>query len=336
MNKVPGVILSLLGFLVFLASACVPHQPDAGGAAESYLTSIDELGPVSLPSGAKLRVVATTSIVGDVVAQVGGDQIETQQLIPLGVDPHAFEPTPQDARALAEADVVFINGFGLEAFTADLIQQAGSGAPVISVSVGIAPLPFEGEQHEEHEEGEGEDHEHGADPHTWLDPNNVMRWTENIEETLSALDPDHAATYAANGDRYRASLAQLDGEIRQAIARIPAENRKLVTDHDELGYFADEYGFTIVGAVIPGTSSLAEPSAAQLAELLDVVAAERVPAVFVSSIVNPSLVETFAADAGIQVVTLYAHSLTDAEGPAPSYLDLMRYNANAIAEALTP
>ena len=156
-----------------------------------------------------------------------------------------------------------------------------------------------------------------------------------ITLTTGACSPP-AAPDGAPVEPYLTELDALDREIRQAVSAIPAEDRKLVTDHDELGYFADEYGFTVVGTIIPGASSLAEPSAAQLAELLDRVQAEDVPAVFVSSVVNPSLVETFAADAGIRVVTLYAHSLTPPDGPAPSYLDLMRYNAEAIVAALTP
>jgi ABC-type Zn uptake system ZnuABC Zn-binding protein ZnuA len=226
-----------------------------------------------------------------------------------------------------------IIGFGMEAFLEDLIRQAGGSAPVVSASMGIAPLPFEGE---EHERELGVHEEQVADPHTWLDPGNVATWTETIEAALSALDPNRAEAFASNGEAYRAELTTLDGEIRDLLSGIPPENRKLVTDHDELGYFANAYGFTVVGTVIPGGSSLAEPSAAQLAGLLDQVKAQQVPAVFVSSVVYPALVETFAGDAGIRVATLYAHSLTTPDGPAPTYLDLMRYNAETIAAALTP
>jgi ABC-type Zn uptake system ZnuABC Zn-binding protein ZnuA len=328
-------LVSITCGLALITAACASPPASIAAAAEPYLTPLDALRPASLEPDEKLRVLATTSIVADAVAQVGGDQIEVHQLIPLGVDPHAFEPTPRDARALAEADIVFVNGFGLEAFMADLIQQAGSGVPVISVSEGIEPLPFEGEERVGGE-GEGEQHEHGADPHTWLDPNNVIRWTQNIETALGALDPGRAEAYTANGESYRSELAALDAQIREAVSRIPEENRKLVTDHDELGYFADEYGFTVVGTVIPGASSLADPSAAELTALLDRVRAQAVPAVFVSSVVNPALVEIFAADAGMRVAALYAHSLTAPDGPAPSYLELMRYNAETIAAALTP
>src|SRR3990172_9416773 len=316
-----------------LTAACVPSLSTDPGFPDPSLTSLDELEPVALSPGAKLSVVATTSILADVVGRIGGNEIELLSLLPIGVDPHAFEPTPRDAQALAEADVVLINGFGLEAFLEDLIRQAGGSAPVVSASLGIVPLSFEGEE----QEGEGGAHEeHAADPHTWLDPNNVATWTETIEAALSALDPKRAEVFASNGQAYRAELATLDGEIRHLASRIPPENRKMVTDHDELGYFAEAYGFTVVGTVIPGASSLAEPSARQLADLLDLVKAQQVPAMFVSSVVNPALVETFAADAGIRVATLYAHSLTAPDGPAPTYLELMRYNAETIAAALTP
>jgi ABC-type Zn uptake system ZnuABC Zn-binding protein ZnuA len=219
---------------------------------------------------------------------------------------------------------------------ADLIEQAGGDAAVISASEGIGALPFEGDEHAQEIEEEGEQREPGLDPHTWLDPNNVAHWTMNIEAALSALDPARSDIYAANAQAYRGELTALDAEIRDVVAAIPAQDRKLVTDHDELGYFADEYGFTIIGTIIPGASSLAEPSAIQLAGLLDEVRALHVPAVFVSSVVNPALVETFAADAGIRVATLHVHSLTGPDGVAPSYVELMRYNAETIAAALMP
>ena len=333
MNRHDLVLAAMICGAMATLTACSAPGAGDGGVDETYLTSIDELAPRSPAAGEKLRVAVTTSILADIVGRVGGEHIELVSLIPVGVDPHAFEPTPGDARTLAEADIIFVNGFGLEAFMADLIQQAGGGAPVVSVSEGIAPLPFEGEAHEDGDPGRDE---HAADPHLWLDPNNVIQWTDNIEAALQAVDPARADDYAAQAEATRGELNALDREIREIVAGIPPENRILVTDHDELAYFADEYDFTLVGTVIPGASSLAEPSAAQLAELLDQVRALRVPAVFVSSVVHPGLVETFAADAGIQVATLYAHSLTGPDGPAPNYVDLMRYNAETIAAALVP
>lgn len=326
-------MLVVMGAVSLFGAACAPRTAAGGEPVESFLTPPNAVEPVPLAPGERLRAVATTSILADVVGRIGGDRIDLVSLVPVGVDPHVFEPSPADAQTLAEADVIFINGFGLETFMADLLQQAGGEAAVVSASLGIAPLAFE---EEDHPEVDGDPEGHAADPHTWLDPNNVIHWTENIEAAFRALDPDHAETYASNAEAYRADLAALNSDIRDMLSAIPPQDRKLVTDHDELGYFADAYGFTVVGTVIPGSSSLAEPSAAELAALLDRVRAEDVPAVFVSSIVSPSLVEAFAGDAGIAVVVLYAHSLTGPEGPAPSYLALMRYNAEAIAAALAP
>jgi ABC-type Zn uptake system ZnuABC Zn-binding protein ZnuA len=375
----PGQFLRWLPVVALAGlTACAPMAPtleaerELPEGAEPYLTRLEEIEPVELAEGERLQVVATTSLLADVARQVGGDAIALTTLIPPGVDPHAFEPTPQDAVALAEADLIFINGFGLEEFMADLIEQAGGEALVVSASLGIEPLQpgagHEGEEHEgaehehegeahegeetegdedghEHEaeahegeehEGEGHEHSHAIDPHTWFDPNNVIHWTENIEAALALADPAHAEAYAANADGYRQQLRELDQEIRQALAAIPPERRKLVTDHEELGYFAEEYGFATVGAVIPSTSSMSEPSAQELTTLFDAIQAEGVSAIFVTSVANPALAQRLAEDAGVRLVKLYGHSLTDEQGPAPSYLALMRYNLEAIVEALAP
>lgn len=331
MRQSLGPSLSLvIAVATLLAASCASTgqvaPPSEMVTAEAYLTPREDLRPIARAPGEKLRVLATTSILADVVSQVGGEQVSLQSLIPAGVDPHAFEPNPADARALADAEVVFISGFGLEEFMADLIAQAGNRPVVVSASLGIEPLTAEAEHGQEHT----------VDPHTWFDPNNVIHWTENIQAALAAVDPDNADIYADNAARYKADLEALDADIRASVARIPPEHRRLVTDHEELGYFAEEYGFQVVGTVLPSTSSLAEPSAQDLAALSDRIQAEGVPAIFVSSIVNPGLAAQIADDVGVRVVALYGHSLTGAEGPAGTYLDLMRYNAQAIAEALAP
>ena len=287
------------------------------------------LTPIVLGSGQRLRVLATTSIVGDVVAQIGGARVDVSSLVPAGVDPHAFEPTPQDVRRVAEAQVVFANGLGLEAFLGSLVQSAGTGAPVISVSAEIDPLPAGGPLAAT-PGGVTE-----WDPHVWLDPQNVISWTHVIESALSALDPQGAAIYAAGAAAYRAQLQSLDAEIETTLAAVPPERRRLVTDHEELAYFARRYRFEIVGAVIPAPSAAAEPSARELAALEDAIRASGVRAVFVSSVVTPALARQVAQDTGIKLVTLYAHSLTSSGGPAPNYLALMRLDARLIADALS-
>jgi ABC-type Zn uptake system ZnuABC Zn-binding protein ZnuA len=287
------------------------------------------LSQVSLAPGEKLRVLATTSIVADVVAAVGGSRVDVSALIPAGVDPHAFEPTPQDVQRVAEAQVVLENGLGLETFLGSLMKSAGTGVPVVSVSSGIEPLPAGSNLAEASNAAHAE-----WDPHVWLDPQNVILWTQAIEGALSALDPQGAGTYAANAETYRAQLQALDAEIAAEVAAIPQAQRQLVSDHEEFAYFARRYGFQIVGTVIPAPSAAAEPSARELAALEDAIRSTGVRAVFVSSVVSPALARQVAEDTGVRLVTLYTHSLSDPSGPAPTYLALMRLNARLIAQAL--
>lgn len=273
-------------------------------------------------------VLATTGIVADVVSQVGGDRIDLKVLLPAGTDPHNYSPAPQDAVLLSEADLIFANGAGLETFLQTLINSAGAAGRLVEVSDGIQLLTVA------EETGHAGEEDHTGDPHTWVDPNNVLIWVDNIQQALSEADPDHAAVYQANADAYRAQLTDLDAWIREQVAAIPEENRRLVTDHMEQGYFADEYGFTLVGALIPGYSTLSEPSAKDMAEIEDAIRALGVKAVFVGNTINPTLAERVAADTGTQLVYIYSGSLSAAGGEASTYLDYMRYNVNAIVGAL--
>lgn len=285
-------------------------------------------------SGAKLKVVATTTLVGDVVSQVGGDLIDLSVLLPPGMDPHSFNPAPQDVIKVAEADVVFANGAGLEEFLEKLIENVGAQARVVHVSDGTDFLAFESEGHE----GQGHDDEEseyeGVDPHTWIDPNNVILWVHNIEHELSEVDPGNAGAYQANAKKYETELKDLDAWIREQVSQVPVENRKLVTDHALFGYFADEYGFEQVGALISGYSSLAQPSAQELAAIEDAIREYGVKAIFVGNTVNPVLAEQVARDTGVQLVSIYTGSLSEAGGEAETYLEYMQYNTSAIVNAL--
>ena len=269
---------------------------------------------------ARLKAVATTTIVGDVIHNLAGDAVDLSVLLPTGADPHAFQPTPQDAAKLAGAQVIFINGAGLETFLERLLQNSASQAKVVDLSTGLTLL-------------EGHDGEEG-DPHVWTDPNNVLTWVANAQAALSEMDPANAAVYQANAAAYRQSLVELDGWIKEQVALAPPEHRKLVMDHEILGYFAARYGFEQVGAVIPGFSTLAEPSAQELAALEDAIRSLGVPTLFISIDVNPVLAQRVAADTGIQLVYIYSGSLSPASGPAGTYLEFMRYNVSAIVAAL--
>ena len=288
--------------LFMLVSACGPGTPAA--------------------TGGKLRVLATTSIVGDVVSQVGGDLIALSVLMPVGTDPHDFQPRPQDATALADAQVLFSNGAGLEGFLQPLLESTGAMANLVEVSAGVTLLPLPGSD------------QSTGDPHTWMDPNNVIIWTQNIAAALSTADPAHATDYRANADVYVASLRDLDTWIRSEVVQIPLQNRLLVADHAVLGYFAARYGFTQEGTITGSFSSEAAPSARELAALEEKIIQSGVRAVFVSEAVNQTLADQIAGDTGIKSVWIYHATLSAPGGPAASYLDFMRYNVKAIVEAL--
>ncbi len=290
-----------------------------------------QLTPEPLNSTGKLKVVATTTIVGDVVAQVGGDRIDLNVLLPVGADPHSFSPAPQDIARVADASLVFANGVGLEAFLDNLIESAGAQERVIYVSEGL-PLKESGlmlEQDEEHVE------EHrGYDPHTWTDPANVIVWVHNIETELSRTDPTNAETYQRNAADFSNKLVELDTWIREQVALIPEANRIIVTDHIQFGYFAAAYGFQQVGTLIPGYSTLAEPSAQDLAQIEDAIHQYQVKAIFVGKSVNPALATRVAEDTGAQLVSVYTGSLSEPDEEAGTYLDYMRYNTTAFVTGL--
>lgn len=295
----------------------------------SLLVSACNLQSGQIPASggsANIQVVATTTLVGDVVRLIAGDTIELSVLLPPGADPHGYEPVPQDIARVATADLVFANGLGLEAFLDPLIQNAGGKARVISVSEGVKTLAYSPEMQIKENLG--------VNPHVWFDPNNVMVWADNIERALTELDPVHQPSYAANADAYRQALKDLDTWIAGQVVQIPVDNRKLVTDHQVFGYFARRYEFDQVGVLYEGFSSLAEPSAQDLAALQEALKTNQVKAIFVGTTVNPNLAQRLADDLGIKLVRLYTDSLSAPGGEVDSYLKLMRYDVNAMVEAL--
>lgn len=273
-------------------------------------------------SSGKLNVVATNSILGDVVQNIGGDLINLTTLIPVDTDPHSFEPAPQDAARVAQADVIFINGLNLEEFMQSLLSNAEGFGDVITVSVGIQTIVGEEEEFAD------------ADPHVWMNPMNVKIWADSIAESLAAADPANAAVYSANAEDYKVQLDELEALAQEQIAQIPVEKRVLVTDHDSFGYFLDHYSFQLVGAVIPSLTTGSEPSAGELADLEKAIQQYQVKVIFVGVSVNPALAEQVAADTGVQLIAVYTESLSGASGPAATYLDMMRYDIQAIVSAL--
>lgn len=343
-----GWVLALS--LILIAGCAAPMATDAPAVTAAVeaaghddamheAEALPALAPVTLAEGEKLRVVATTNIVGDVVRQVGGDAIDLVQLLAPGADPHSYQARPDDLRALNQAHVVFINGLHLEEAMTPVLENLDSGAPVVAVNTGVTTLEFDEAHTDEHADAaatEAEEHHHeGADPHTWMDVRNVEHWVENVAAVLTALDPAHAELFAANAAAYTTELAALHQEIETALAAIPAAQRKLVTDHDNLGYLANAYGLTVVGTVIPSLSTMAAPSAQELAALQQQIAQEGLKAILVGTTVNPSVAQQIADDTGAVVTTIYTDSLSDESGPAATYMDMMRYNLAQIVAALS-
>ncbi len=311
--------------------------------AEEFLTTPSDLSPVGLGEGEKLRVIATTNIVADVVGIIGGDAIELMALIPLGADPHTYQPTPGDYRAMAEAHAIFICGLGLEESMYGTFKQVAEEVPIMSLSEGIELRQVSvDEKHEpenepeasEHEEEEEDLHQEGVDPHVWFDPFNIMIWAENAAQAMGALDPTNVGLYEDNAHEYIETLKDLHAWIEETVAQLPDGNRELVTDHLTFGYFAQRYDFEMIGAVIPAYSTAAAPSARELASLEDAILALDIKALFVGMTVNPKLAERVAEDTGVILVSLYSGSLSEPGGQAGTYLELMKYNVNAIVEVL--
>ncbi len=280
----------------------------------------------------KPLVLAVESFLSDITLQISGDRMDVRPLIPVGVEPHSFEPTPRELALLTDAALVICSGSGLEAFLGKVFP---SGSPrVVEASAGLAGRSArEGEA----VEGTAGDTPGATDPHFYLDPLMVIRYTENIRDALIRLDPAGRAVYSANAEAYAEKLRELDRRISAEVARIPPAARMLVTNHESLGYFADRYGFRVVGTIIPSVSTEAAPTARQVARLVERLRSLRARAVFLETGANPQLARQVASEAGVAVVTeLYTHSLSAPGGPAASYLAMMEYNAAAIVKALAP
>jgi len=295
----------------------------------SVLLLLVACAPVSAPAPRQpaLNVLATETFLADIAQNVAGARVKVNALMPVGIDPHNFEPTPADIKKVADSNVLIVNGAGVESFMARLLENAGGKRVMIEASKGLTSRKPSA--------GEPVDADNPVDPHFWLDPNNVVKYVENIRDGLSQVDPDGATTYAANAAAYIAKLKELDQWIADQVKPLPPARRLLVTNHESLGYFADRYGFKIIGAIIPSVSTGASPSAQQLARLIDHIKATHAPAIFLETGANPQMANQVAQETGIKVVSeLFTHSTTDANGPAPTYIDMMKYDLKTIVDAL--
>jgi len=276
-------------------------------------------------------VVATTSIIADIASNVIGDDGVVEFLIPLGTDSHDFSPSAQQAARLAEADLVVANGLGLEASMMDILESAkADGAVIVELAPLVDPIPFAGP---EHEEADDDDQRHD-DPHFWMDPVRVGSAAIALAESLTANYPD--GDWLSRAEAYAGEMEATDAAIREMVEDLPEQSRKIVTNHEAFGYFAHRYGFEVVGVVIPGGSTLAEPSSAELAELVDVMRQEDVRVIFGETSSPTNLADAVAAELGeeVAVIQLFTESLGPSGSEAETLSQMLFDNAQRIVAAL--
>jgi ABC-type Zn uptake system ZnuABC Zn-binding protein ZnuA len=303
MKKIFNSISSILVLAAFFLTAC-------GSATQS--------------SDSALKVLTSTTFLADFAKNVAGDRVTVESLLSPGADPHEYQSVPSDVQKIAKSTVVIINGLDYDLFMQPLLENAGGTRPVITASDGL-----------ERRQMTEETGETVTDPHMWMDPTRVIKYVENIRDALVKADPAGADVYKANAEKYISQLQELDTWITQQVAQIPPERRLLVTNHDSLGYFAGQYGFTVIGTIVPGVSSDAAASAQQIAALIDEIKSTGAPAVFLNISDNPHLADQVAAETNIKVVTdLYIETLSSADGPAATYLDMIKYDVTQIVNAL--
>ena len=315
------------------------------------------------PSGPPIQLVATTNFVADWVREVGGDRVDVFGLLPPGGDPHSFQPGARDVARVADADVVFTVGPGLEAlWLEDLLRSASADeSRIVALGDLVDPMEFAGaDMHDDHsddhgddhadthhddhsdhddhadeEDGHGHAHDHGSlDPHFWFDPIRVKVAVNEIATLLAVIDPENADAYRQNASEYGSKLDELHAWTQEQVSAVAPERRLLVTSHDSLSYFAEAYGFEIVGLVIPSLATHVEPSAEHIAGLVDVIREHNVPAVFGETTVSDKLAQAVARETGASLVQLYSGSLGEEGSGADTYLGMVRTNVERIVEAL--
>ena len=311
---------------------------------------------------APIPVVATFSILGDMVKRVGGDRVAVTTLVGADGDAHVYQPTPADARAVSQAEILVFNGLAFEGWLDRLVEASGFGGVRVVATDGIEAIRLEDDDHhdddhmdeddhtakgdhadeddhaakDDHADEDDHGHHHGAfDPHAWQDLANAVIYVDNITAALAKADPANASNYYGNRATYVAEIQALDAEIRKMVAGLPEDRRTVVTPHDAFGYYSEAYGLHFVAP--QGLSTESEPSAGDVAALIRQIREEGITAVFVESLTDPRLIKQIADETGASIGgTVYSDALSGPDGPASTYLDMMRHNTEMFAEALAP
>ena len=279
----------------------------------------------------KVKVIASFSILGDMTKNVAGTRVEVVTLVGPNGDAHVYEPTPADAKAVSAANLVIVNGLGMEGWMDRLIKTSGYKGPVVVATQGIKPREMTSE--EAAEPGHGAKHEHKIDPHAWQNLANGQIYVDNIAQGLSAVDPASAPIYQANAAAYKAKLAELDQWVKTEFADISKPKRRMITSHDAFGYLGAAYGVTILSPM--GVSTESEPSAGGVARLITQIRQEKISAVFIENVSDPRLVKQIGQESGVTLGgELYSDALSKPEGPAPTYIDMFKNNITKMVAAM--
>lgn len=306
--------------------------------------------PLALPAAAqdaapKIPVVASFSILGDLVKEVGGDRVAVTTLVGPNGDAHVFQPAPADAKKVASAQIVFVNGLGFEGWIDRLVKASGTKAEIVVATKGIAPREMADEGEDDHAAHDHKDHDHakkgehdhdhgGTDPHAWQSVANAEIYVANIRDALIAADPAGKGAYEANASAYTAKLEALDAQVKAAMAAIPESRRRIITSHDAFGYFGAAYGIEFIAP--QGVSTESEASAKDVARIIRQIKAENIPAVFMENISDPRLVKRIAKETNAKIGgELFSDALSDDKGPASTYIDMMKNNITQLSSALS-
>lgn len=289
--------------------------------AAIILTSFSGVVPATAQD--KVKIVTTFSILADLAKNVGGERVEIASLVGPGGDAHVYAPSPADAKKLADARIVVTNGLGFEGWITRLIKSSGSKAPVVVASKGVTPRKAKG--------GHGHD---DADPHAWQSVANVKIYVGNIRDGLVAADSAGKGVYEANAAAYLGKLDALDREVKDRLAKIPSDRRRIITTHDAFGYFKVAYGIDFIAP--QGVSTDSEASARDIARIIGQIKKQKIPAVFLENVTDARLLRRIADETGARIGgTLYSDALTDEKGDAPTYIDMIRHNIRTLSAALT-
>ena len=331
------LIFLIISLIVFGITACTNKDTvlQSGNISEKENLAADD--NVTAKGNELNSALAVETFLADIAQNVAGSRLEIYSLMPVGIDPHEFEPVPGDFAKISKNKILIINGSGFESWLEQILKNAENNNYIIEASKGLASMiSLQLKNNSKNDiDSETEKKQSGIDPHFWLDPIYVIEYVKNISSELEKIDPGSKDIYKANSQKYIEQLKDLDNWIQDKISILPESKRLIATNHESLGYFADRYGFKIAGTIIPGFSTDASITAKEFAQLIKSVRSSGVKVIFLETGSNPNLAEQLAAETGIRVVyNLYTHSLSDPDGEAATYIKMMKFNVNSIINNL--